>query len=139
MTPGVHGNVVLGHVLGLEKGRGGNRARANDKERGLETMLIQVVQEVGSVERGTVVVRKTPSVLCGASRDIRVANTSTTCPPTTAGVCGSLCVVWASSSCGGIEGWNLSTGRFDLGNPLLDFWGVGRRNSVKLGIVGGNN
>lgn len=36
MTPGVYGNVVLGHVFALEEGRGGNGARTNDKKRGLE-------------------------------------------------------------------------------------------------------
>jgi hypothetical protein len=42
MTPGVHGNLMLGHVLALEKGGRGNGARTNDKERGLERMLVKV-------------------------------------------------------------------------------------------------
>jgi len=41
MTPSVYGNVVLGHVLGLEEGRGGNGARTNDKKRGLERIGIK--------------------------------------------------------------------------------------------------
>jgi len=90
VTPRVHGNVVLGHILALEEGRGGKGARPNDKERGLESMLVEVVQEAGSVQRGTVVVRETPCVLRGARRDVRVADTSCTRPPTTTGICSGL-------------------------------------------------
>ena len=40
MTPGVHGNLVLRHVLALEEGGGGNGARTNDKKCGLERILV---------------------------------------------------------------------------------------------------
>jgi len=139
VTPRVHGNVVLGHILALEEGRGGNGARTNDEERGLEGMLVEVVQEVGSVKRGTVVVRETPCVLRGARRDVRLANTSSTRPPTTTGIGGGLGVGCASSNYSLAQVWNLDTRRLDLGNPLLNLWGVGGRNSVKLGVIGGNN
>ena len=57
MAPGVHGNVVLGHVLGLEECGKGNGVRTNDKECGFETILVKVLQQIGSVERRAVVVR----------------------------------------------------------------------------------
>jgi hypothetical protein len=120
----------------LEEGRGGNGARTNDKERGLERMLVKVVQEIGSVERGSVVVCKTPGVLCGTSRNISIADASTTRPPTTGGICSGLRVGWTSSNYRGAKRWDLDTGRLDLGNPFLDLWTVGRRNGVELGVVG---
>lgn len=136
MTPCVHGDVVLAHVLDLEEGRKGNGTRTDDKECGLERILVKEVQEVGSVERGTIVIRKTPRVLCGAVRDIGVANASTTRPPTTGGVRGGGSVVWASSSCSGRNIWDLDTGCLNLGNPLLNLRSIGGRNDVKLGIIG---
>lgn len=136
MTPGVHGDMVLGHVLALEEGRGGNCARTNDKERRLERMLIKVVQEIGSVERGTVIVCKTPGVLCGAGRNVRVADAPTARPPTTGGVCGGLGVIWTSPDYSGVKGWDLDTGRLDLSNPLLNLWAVGGRDGVELGVIG---
>ena len=42
MTPGVHRDLVLGHVLALEESWGGNGARTNDKKCGLERMLVKV-------------------------------------------------------------------------------------------------
>ena len=86
MAPSVHSNVVLGHVLALEEGGGRKCARANDEERGLEGMLVQVVQEIGGIERGTIVVRETPSVLCGARGNICVTNASATRPPAATGI-----------------------------------------------------
>ena len=97
MTPGVDGDVVLGQILCLKDSREGNCTRTNDKERRLERILVKEIQEVGSVVCRSVIIRETPCVLCGANRDISVADTSTTRPPTTAGVGGSLCVVWAPS------------------------------------------
>jgi len=137
VTPGVDGNVVLGHVLGLEEGGGGNGTRTNDEECRLERMLVKVLQQVGSVERRTVVVGKTPGIFCGTSANVRVANTTTTGPPTTAGVCGSLWIGRAPSNYGGGDIWYLNSRRLDLSDPLLDLWAVGRRNSVKLRVIRG--
>ena len=89
MTPRVHGNVVLRHVLALKESGGGNGARANDKERGLEGMLVQVAQEIGSVERRTVVIRETPGILGWARCNVSAANAPTARPPATAGICDS--------------------------------------------------
>jgi len=138
VTPGVHGNMVLRHVLALEEGGEGNGARTNDKKRGLERLLVKVRQEVRSVERRTVVVGKTPGVPCGARGDIGVANTTTTRPPTAIGICDSVRVSWASTSYSRVEGWNLNAGCLDLGNPLLDLRRVGGRNSIKRRVIGGN-
>lgn len=139
MTPRVNGNVVSGHILALKEGGGGNGTRANDKERRLERMFVKVVQEVGGVECGTVIVGKTPGILRGARADIRRANTSTTRPPATASICGSVRVGWAPSSYSGIEGRDLDAGRLDLGNPLRNLWTVGGGDSVQLGVIGRMN
>ena len=135
VTPSMHGDVVLGHVLDLKEGRGGNGARTNDKERGLERMLVKEVQEIGSVERGTVIVCETPGILCGTSANIRVADASTTRPPTAAGICGGLSIGRASSSYSGVNGGDLDAGCLDFSNPLLNLWAVGGRNGVQLGVI----
>lgn len=139
MTPGVYGDMVLGHVLVLKNGREGNRSRANDKECRLEILLVKEVQEVWGVVGGTVVVCKTPSVLCGAIGDICVANTSTTGPPTATGIRSSRLVGWAPSSYSGTDVWNCDVSLLNFGNPLLNLRAVGRRNSIKLRIIGGKN
>ena len=120
MAPGVDGDVVLGEILCLKDSREGNCTRTNDKERRLERILVKEVQEVGSVVRRSIVVRETPCILCGANRDISVANTPTTCPPTATGVCGGLCIVWAASRCSNADIWDFDTGGLDLSNPLLN-------------------
>ena len=121
----------------MEEERGGNSARANDKEGGLEGMLVQIAQEIGSVERGTVVVRETPGVLSRARRNISATNASATRPPTTAGICDSSGVGWAPSGYSGIKARDLNAGRLNLGNPLLNLWAVSGRNGVELGVVSG--
>lgn len=137
MAPRVHGDVVLGHVLALKEGGGGNCARANDKERGLEGMLVQVSQEIGCVECGTVVVCETPGVLGWARCNISAANAPTARPPATAGICDSGGVGCAPSSYGGIKAWNLNAGRLDLGDPFLNLWAVGGGDGVKLRVISG--
>lgn len=137
MTPRVHGNMVLGHILALEEERAGNGARANNKEGGLERMLIQIAQEIGSVERGSVVVRETPGVFRWARRNISATNAPAARPPTTAGICDSSGVGRAPSSYSGIKVWDLNAGRCNLGNPLLNFRAVGGRNGIKLWVISG--
>ena len=88
---------MLSQIFCLKNGREGNCTGANDKERRLERILVKEVQEVGGVVSGSIVVCETPCVLCGAIRDIGVANTTTTRPPTTTGVVGSLGIIWAPS------------------------------------------
>lgn len=136
MTPGVDRDLVPAHVLYLEQSREGNGARANDKESGLEAILVKEVQEVRGVVGRTVVVSKTPSVLCGAIGDISRTNTSTTRPPTASSVRSSLGIVNASSGLGGRNVWDLNAGRFDVGNPLLDQCAVGGRNRIELRVIG---
>ena len=135
MTPRVHGNVMLRHILALEEERGGNCARANDKEGGLEGMLVQIAQEIGSVKGRSVVIRETPGVLGWARRDVSATNAPTTRPPTTVGICNSSGVGWAASSNSGIKVRDLNAGRLNLGNPLLNLWAVSGRNSVELGVI----
>ena len=135
MTPGVDRDLVPVHVLALEYGREGNSPRTNDKESGLEAILIEVIQEVGGVVGGTVVVSKTPGVLCGTISDISRTNTSTTCPPTARSVCSSLSIVGASSGLNDRKAWDLNAGRFHLGNPLLDLWAVCGRNRIQLRVI----
>ena len=43
MTPGVDRDVVLAHVLCLENGGEGDGTRTNDKESGLEIILIKEI------------------------------------------------------------------------------------------------
>jgi len=137
VTPRVHGNVMLGHVLALEEERGGNGARANDKEGGLEGFLVQIAQEVGSVECGSVVIRETPCVLSRARRNISATNATPTRPPATVGICDSSGVCRAPSSYSGVEVWDLNAGRCNLGNPLLNLRAVGGRNGIKLRVISG--
>ena len=92
MAPSVYGDMMLSHKLGLEDGGELNCTGTNDKECGLERICIEEVQEVGGVVRRTVIVGETPGVYRGAICDICAANTSTTRPPTTSGICGSLWV-----------------------------------------------
>lgn len=106
MTPGVNGDVVLAQILCLEDSGEGNRTRTDDKERGLERILVKEVQEVGSIERRSIVVREAPCVLRGAIRDVGAANAPTTRPPTTIGIGGSLCIVWAPSRRSNTDVWD---------------------------------
>ena len=121
----------------MEEKRGGNGARANDKEGGLEGMLVQIAQEIGSVERGSIIVRETPGVLSGARGNISATNASATGPPTTVGICDSSGVCRAPSGYSGIEAWDLNAGRLNFGNPLFNLWAVSGRNCVELGVIGG--
>lgn len=139
VTPGVDGDLVLAHILGLKDSWEGNDTRTNHKERGLEGVLVKEVQKVGSVVRRSVVVGKTPCVFCGAIRDVSAANTPTTRPPTTAGVRGSLWVGWAPSDYVNADVWDLYASRLNLGNPLLNLWGISGRNNVKRRVIGGFN
>ena len=139
MTPGVDGNVVLADILRLKDGREGNGTGTNDKERRLERILVKEVQEVGSVICGSIIVCKPPGVLCGTIRDVSVANTPTTRPPTTSGVCSSLCIVWTPSRLSDADIRDLNTGGLNLGNPLLNQCGVSGRDNVQLGVIRGNN
>jgi hypothetical protein len=139
MAPGVHGDMMLAHVLDLKNGREGNCARTDDKERGLERILVEEVQEVGSVVRGSVIVCETPCVLCRTIRNVSLTNTPTTRPPTTGGVRGSLWVGWAPSGYSNANVWDLHAGRLNLGNPLFNQCAVGGRNDIERGVIGGDD
>jgi hypothetical protein len=139
VAPSVHRDMMLPHILGLEDGGEGNCSGTNYKECGLERILVEEVQEVGGVVRGTVIVGKTPSVYRGAICDISAADTSTTRPPTTSGIRGSLWVGRAPPSYSNTDIRDLYAGGLNLGNPLGNLRGVRRGNSVKLGVIGGMN
>ena len=106
MTPGMDRDVVLAQVFCLKDSREGNCTRANNKERRLERILVEEVQQVGGVVRRAVIIRETPCIRCGASRDISVTNTPTTCPPTTTSVGGSLCVIWTPAGSSHTDIWD---------------------------------
>ena len=137
MRPSMDANLMTSHVLLLQHRRVRDSTGADHEHSRLQVVLVEVLQEVGRVQRGTVVVGQTPCVLVGAGRDIRVADAATACPPAAALVGGELGVGGASTGLGGLEVGNLDARVLHLLDPLLDLGRVRRGRLVERRVVGG--
>lgn len=126
----MHSDLVLLHVLVLKDIGIRNYTGADDEEGGLEIVLAQVLQKIcgrtGTVSRTsavlrtrTIIVSETPGELVRTGSDILWGDTTTTCPPTDASICGScrVCRTATKNSGSDIRDYNTRVG--DLLNPLL--------------------
>ena len=102
MTPGVHTDLVPTHVFRLQGMRELENPRANGKECRLELLLIQVLKitrllkeitsiygtktdlkKVRGIECRSIIVGQSPVHCLRAGDDVRIARTTTACPPAT--------------------------------------------------------
>ena len=137
MRPCVNGDLVATHVFLLQECGVGDDTRTDRKESSLEVVLVKIVEQVGSVKGGTVVVGQTPRVLVGACRDISITDATTASPPTTALVLGKLRVGGATTGLSRLEVGDSDARVLDVLDPLLDFGRVSRWGLVERGVVGG--
>lgn len=133
----MHSELVAGHVLLLEKGRVRDGTGADDKERGLEVHLVEILEKVRRVGSRAIVVGETPGELLGADSDIGVPNTSTARPPAVAGVRSSLRVSPASTSHGRGNVGDRDARVLDILDPLLYDGRVGGGQLVESWVVCG--
>ena len=82
----MNGNLVTGEMFLLKKVRQGRHSGTHDKESSFEARLVQIIEEVRSVIRRTIIVCETPLIFLGASGDIFRACATTASPPATARV-----------------------------------------------------
>ena len=86
VTPGVDRNLMATHVLGLESPGERNNSGANHEKCGFDIVLVKIVEKIGGIVSGAIVVSEAPVQGSWAVRNVRGTCTTATGPPAATGI-----------------------------------------------------
>jgi len=97
MTPSVHADLMLSHVLGLKGCRELDDTRAHNEEGRFELFFVEILEEIRSVEAWPIIVCETPGEGVRTFSNILLARTPSASPPAPGWVVGNISVVAATT------------------------------------------
>lgn len=97
VAPGVDRNLMASHVLSLESAGERNDSGANDEKCGLEVVVVKIIEKIGGIVSGAIVVSEAPVHAGWAVGNVRRTCATATGPPATTGISCSTSVVRAST------------------------------------------